>query len=256
MNSTHMVIALLFVFAVALLPWHWLIVWLKGWLSACAQTLIRMLPQRLRAAVEQCKAPQQRMIILSILGALCLAGAGLKLTWFVLASLFVMVTLILPVFRAMRLQHHRQLLIIAALPAQLDLLAMLLSSGMPLLSSFQYLARGERLNPLQLEFKGLLQQVRAGMAIEVAMTNLHERYPCRELSLFCHAIQHSRESGASLATILQQQAEQRRQELFLLAERKAMEAPVKLMFPLLVFIFPATIVVLVVTLAAKVMWGL
>ena len=71
----------------------------------------------------------------------------------------------------------------------------------------------------------------------------------------CHALQHARESGAGMADILQQQAEQRRQELFLAAERRAMEAPVKMMFPLLLFIFPATLLVLGVTLAAKVMWG-
>ena len=50
--------------------------------------------------------------------------------------------------------------------------------------------------------------------------------------------------GSGLGPILRAQAEQRRQERFQQAEKLAMKAPVKMLFPLLVFIFPCTFVLL------------
>jgi tight adherence protein C len=50
--------------------------------------------------------------------------------------------------------------------------------------------------------------------------------------------------GSGLAKSLRFQSEQRRSERFQRAEKQAMEAPVKLVFPLLLFIFPVTFIVL------------
>jgi tight adherence protein C len=50
--------------------------------------------------------------------------------------------------------------------------------------------------------------------------------------------------GASLGAALRGQAEQRRVERFQRAEKLAMEAPVKLIGPLMMFIFPVTFIVL------------
>ena len=50
--------------------------------------------------------------------------------------------------------------------------------------------------------------------------------------------------GMNLGPVLRAQADQRRSERFLRAEKLAMEAPVKLLFPLIAFIFPCTFIVL------------
>lgn len=57
--------------------------------------------------------------------------------------------------------------------------------------------------------------------------------------------------GASMANVLRLQSEQRRSERFQRAEKQAMEAPVKLVFPLVVFIFPVTFIVLLFPIAMK-----
>ena len=57
--------------------------------------------------------------------------------------------------------------------------------------------------------------------------------------------------GASLATVMRVQAEQRRTEGFQRAERLAMEAPIKLVGPLIIFIFPVTFIVLGFPIAMK-----
>jgi tight adherence protein C len=58
-------------------------------------------------------------------------------------------------------------------------------------------------------------------------------------------------TGMNLGPILRAQAEQRRAERFARAEKLAMEAPVKLLFPLIAFIFPCTFVVLGFPIAMK-----
>lgn len=58
------------------------------------------------------------------------------------------------------------------------------------------------------------------------------------------AVVQAERMGSGLAKSLRFQSEQRRSERFQRAEKQAMEAPVKLVFPLLVFIFPVTFIVL------------
>ena len=57
--------------------------------------------------------------------------------------------------------------------------------------------------------------------------------------------------GMNLGPIMRAQAEQRRAERFARAEKLAMEAPVKLVLPLIAFIFPCTFVVLGFPIAMK-----
>ena len=58
------------------------------------------------------------------------------------------------------------------------------------------------------------------------------------------AIIQAESMGMNLGPILRGQAEQRRVERFLRAEKLAMEAPVKMLFPLVAFIFPCTFIVI------------
>jgi tight adherence protein C len=53
--------------------------------------------------------------------------------------------------------------------------------------------------------------------------------------------------------VLRAQADHRRSERFLRAEKKAMEAPVKMLFPLIAFIFPCTFLILFFPIVVKFM---
>ena len=59
--------------------------------------------------------------------------------------------------------------------------------------------------------------------------------------------------GARLGAALRSQAEQRRTERFQRAEKAAMEAPVKLIGPLMIFIFPITFIVIGFPIVVKYM---
>jgi tight adherence protein C len=61
----------------------------------------------------------------------------------------------------------------------------------------------------------------------------------------------AQQQGSSLGPVLRAQADQRREERFLKAEKAAMKAPVKMLFPLLVFIFPCTFLLLFFPVAVR-----
>jgi len=71
-----------------------------------------------------------------------------------------------------------------------------------------------------------------------------ERLDSREIHSFTSALAQAERTGASLGQTLRIQADQRRTERFQRAEKLALEAPVKLVFPLVAFIFPTTFIVL------------
>ena len=71
------------------------------------------------------------------------------------------------------------------------------------------------------------------------------------ISFFVNAMVQAEKMGSSMATALRIQSEQRRTERFQRAEKVAMEAPVKLIFPLIMFIFPVTFIVLGFPIAMK-----
>jgi tight adherence protein C len=80
---------------------------------------------------------------------------------------------------------------------------------------------------------------------------MEKRLQMQEITSFVGAVIQAEKMGARLGVALRSQAEQRRTERFQRAEKQAMEAPVKLIFPLLVFIFPTTFVVLGFPIAMK-----
>jgi tight adherence protein C len=74
-----------------------------------------------------------------------------------------------------------------------------------------------------------------------------------EITSFVGTVIQAEKMGARLGTALRTQAEQRRVERFQRAEKLAMEAPVKLIGPLMMFIFPVTFIVIGFPIAMKFM---
>ena len=87
-------------------------------------------------------------------------------------------------------------------------------------------------------------EILAGLDREQALRNLAERTGVEDLSTLCAILIQAERFGTSIATALRVQSDtlrtNRRQKL----EEKAAQTPVKLIFPLLLFIFPALMVVI------------
>lgn len=153
-------------------------------------------------------------------------------------------------------RKKREMAIVKALPTFLDFLTMGVQAGMNVSGAIgQAVEKGPE-GPLRQEFEKVIRDVRAGMSRVDALKAMAERLEIREITTFVTAIAQAEKTGASLTEALRIQADQRRVERFQRAEKLAMEAPVKLIFPLVVFIFPMTFIILGFPIAMKFMYEL
>ncbi|CAG9248039.1 type II secretion system F family protein [Paraburkholderia unamae] len=130
------------------------------------------------------------------------------------------------------------------LPVYLDFLTLSMEAGLNLNGSLtQAVSKGPG-GPLKREFEHVLRDLKSGLPRADALRRMDDRLQIREVTNFVSSVVQSERMGGSIATTLRFQSEQRRTERFQRAEKQAMEAPVKLIFPLVVFIFPVTFIVL------------
>jgi tight adherence protein C len=147
--------------------------------------------------------------------------------------------------------HLRRRQTLKTLPFMLDLITLCVEAGLNLTGAFaQAVAKGPA-GPLRDEFARVLRDVRAGRSRMDALHTLADRMNEPSITNFVAALVQAEQMGMALGPILRAQAEQRRNERFARAEKLAMEAPVKLLFPLIAFIFPCTFVVLGFPIAMK-----
>jgi tight adherence protein C len=126
------------------------------------------------------------------------------------------------------------------LPTLLDFLTLGVESGQNLSGAIRLtLAKGPN-GILQGELTRVMRDISTGVPRADALMQMRNRVDVREVTTMISAMIQAEKVGASLAPVLRQQAAQRRSERFLYAEKKAFEAPVKMLIPLLIFIFPAT----------------
>jgi tight adherence protein C len=147
----------------------------------------------------------------------------------------------------------RRLQVIREMPAYLEFMTMAIEAGLNLVGALQQAVDKGVKGPLRQEFGLVLRDLRSGLTRAEALTRMDERMQLKEISNFVKAVIQADRMGASLGQTFRFQAEQRRMERFQRAEKLAMEAPVKLIFPLVAFIFPETFVVLAFPIAIKAM---
>ena len=131
----------------------------------------------------------------------------------------------------------------AELPDALDLLAVSVEAGMGFDGAIAKLT--EHMDgPLADEFALTLGEMRIGESRQDALKKLSDRTSTPELSSFVRSIIQADQLGISLGRILRVQATDSRLKRQAAAEEKAMKAPIKMLFPTVLFIFPAMFIVI------------
>ncbi len=97
---------------------------------------------------------------------------------------------------------------------------------------------------LSREFQRTLQETRVGVSRVDALRNLTNRTDVDDLNTFVLSLIQADQFGVSIARVLRVQAEEMRIRRRQRAQEKAFGAPVKLIFPLIFFIFPALFIVI------------
>jgi len=141
-------------------------------------------------------------------------------------------------------RQRREKAVIRALPVYLDFITLAVEAGLNLTGAMQQAMQKGPPGPLRNEFSTVLRDLRSGVSRGEAMRRMAERLDIPDITSFVNAMVQAERMGSSMAGVLRVQAEQRRNERFQRAEKQAMQAPVKLIFPLIVFIFPVTFIVL------------
>jgi len=131
----------------------------------------------------------------------------------------------------------------AELPDALDLMAVSVEAGMGFDGAISKLT--EHMDgPLADEFALTLSEIRIGESRPDALKKLAARTDTPELNSFVRSIIQADQLGISLGRILRVQATDSRLKRQAAAEEKAMKAPIKMLFPTVLFIFPAMFLVI------------
>jgi tight adherence protein C len=131
----------------------------------------------------------------------------------------------------------------ADLPDALDLLAVSVEAGLGFDGAIAKLTEHME-GPLAEEFGLTLGEMRIGESRADALKRMSERVDAPELSSFTRAIIQADQLGTSLGRILRVQAADTRLRRQAAAEERAMKAPIKMLFPTVLFIFPAMFIVI------------
>ena len=149
----------------------------------------------------------------------------------------------LPDFWLSRKSEQRKIAMKRYLAEVLDLLCVSVEAGLGFDGAIQKVAEKFK-EPIAGEFKSYLVEVRLGKSRAGALRNLAKRTGLPEMQTFVAAIVQADQLGVSIATVLRTQSDAMRTRRRQQAEERAMKAPIKMLIPLVFFIFPTLFLVL------------
>jgi tight adherence protein C len=118
-------------------------------------------------------------------------------------------------------------------------------AGLDFLAAIQRLVERSSPGPLRDEMATVLNDVRLGTPRAQSLKQLGNRVPVPEVTSFVSVLVQADMLGASIGPVLQSQAERMRIERFQRAEKEGAKATQKILIPLVFFIFPAVLIVII-----------
>lgn len=239
-------------------PWTLRLLW--PWVDALAPVILPLLSWHVRtrlqrlfqqAGVLDSWTPQHFcawQCVLAILGAgltaLCLYGV-LSATVTIFACALVAALAAGAPRRQLRERvRRRKAAMLRELPFILDMITLCVEGGLNLHGALQQAALHAPAGPMRDELRHMLADLRAGAMRREALEQWAIRCDLPVMHHFVAAVAQAEQSGMNLGPVLRSQADQRRAERFLRAEKAALEAPVKMMFPLVFCIFPCSFLII------------
>lgn len=130
------------------------------------------------------------------------------------------------------------------LPVTIDLLTLAVEAGLDFTAAIAMVTDKQKGNPLAREMNEMLREIRMGKSRREALRDMDRRCALEELSPVASALIQADQMGSDLGPVLRIHSEQLRVKRFQSIEKKSNEAPVKMLFPLLFFIFPTVFIVI------------
>ncbi len=139
--------------------------------------------------------------------------------------------------------RKRQSEVLKALPDALDLLTICVEAGLGFDAAMSKVAEKWD-NELSLAFRRTVQEMQLGKLRREALRDMAESLDVADVTSFVAAIVQADQLGVSMAKVMRIQSDQMRMKRRQRAEEKARQAPVKIMIPLVFFIFPTIFIIL------------
>lgn len=220
---------------------------LGAWLSVRGRFVL--LERLRRAGLERALSPQQfvagrAVAALAAVALACLAWSPRGMAPPLALALAALLGWALPASWLRDRIETRRRAVLRELPFYLDVITLAVESGLNLSVALVHAVDKGPRGPMRTELERVLRDLRAGRPRAEALRALADRLATPAAGSLVAALLVAEKHGSALGPVLRAQAEQRRNERFLRAEKLAMEAPVKMLPPLLVFVFPCTFVML------------
>lgn len=150
---------------------------------------------------------------------------------------------VLPGFILGKILTARQKTILNTLPDVIDLITVIVEAGLGFDGALIKVVE-KKPGPLASEFERVLQEIKVGRKKRDALRDMAKRLDIQDFTTFIGAIIQADQFGVGIAQVLRIQSEQIRLKRKQRAQERAMKVPVKMLIPMVVFIFPTLFVVL------------
>jgi tight adherence protein C len=167
----------------------------------------------------------------SIIFAVALAAAAAVGGWFA------------PTYYVELKRRQRMEQIDRQMPDMIDLLVVTIEAGLGILASMR-VGSESMADPLGQELRLTLQEQRMGLSVGQAIESLGRRADCDNMRIFVRSITQGERLGVSIGTTMRNLSLEMRKRRRAKAEERAQKMPIKMLFPLIFFIFPALFIVI------------
>ncbi len=189
-------------------------------------------------------------LVCSFLGAFLPVLLAFKIPW-VLTPMNIVISVSIcsivgflgPVFWLRRVANRRRRQILRQLPDMLDLITLSIEAGLAFDGSVHEATRRFK-GPLSDELKRAMKEVTLGKPRAQALRDMAERLKLEDISLLVSAVHQAETLGSPLAEALKALATELRKKRLRMIREQIAKLPVKLIFPLVLFIFPTLFIVI------------
>jgi tight adherence protein C len=151
--------------------------------------------------------------------------------------------LFLPNYYLKQKAKQRNKVALRELPDTLDLLTVSLEAGLGFDAALSKIV-SKKEGVLAYELTRCLEEIRLGKTRRDALTGVKERLVVQEIGALINSILQAEKLGIGMVQVLRVQSQDVRERRKQRAEEEAMKAPIKMLFPLVLFIFPSLFIVL------------
>jgi pilus assembly protein TadC len=128
--------------------------------------------------------------------------------------------------------------ILKYLPDTVDLLGLCVNAGLDFMMALKYVVEKSTPNVIIDELRNMMQEINVGKPRRDALRDLSKKYELPDLSTFSRTLIQADRMGTSVIEALNILSEDMREARFRRGEAMALKAPLKMLVPLLFFIFP------------------